>query len=500
MPAGRRRRPLVPVALALGLVMTATLFTPPVTATEATPTLRVFVSRSRITVERTRRDFVFVDPGVWVTPITDDFELWVSRPDYDTPITIMQVDPDTKAVLRTLPAGRRHVWAGLKDFAHYKVRDADGEVVAGDTFSFCPNGHPRQRLSDEGPLNPSYPSFCNGGPFTLGSIWGIDEGWATGLIAGRYRGLGWKAERRNYELTVWIDASWVDLLDIDPDDATAVVHVMAVDRGTRAPRHTTGTTAVPEAAPSAGTPTPEAPTPILTDPDPQSLPDLVALPGWGMSTYARRGRDYLAFSSTEWNAGPGTMVVEGFRGSDDPTMDAFQYFLRDGQPVGKAPIGELEYHAGGGHNHWHFEQFTRYTLLDGSRERVLVSGKRSWCLVNTDAIDLTLPNANLREFGQDLATSCGGPGALWIREVLDVGWGDTYDQYVSGQAFDITDLPNGTYYVRVHVNPLGAMFESNTANNVEDRLIRLRGKPGDRKVVVPPWHGIDTESICFYCP
>jgi Lysyl oxidase len=426
-----------------------------------------------------------------VTPVTDDFELWVSRPDYDTPITIKQVDPDTKAVLRTFPAGAMDGWAGLKDFARYRVRDADGRVVAGDTFSFCPNGYPSQRLSDDGPLNPSYPSVCGGGRFTKGSIWGIDAGWATGVIGGDYDRLRWKAERRTYRLTFRIDPAWVDLLDISPIDAMGVVRVTAVDHGTLAPDHGTLAPARTTAPLAVATATPYPRTPIVTDPDPQSLPDLVALPGWGMSTYARRGHDYLAFNSTEWNAGPGTMVVEGFRGTDDRTMDAFQYFLRDGQPVGKAPIGELEFHAGGGHNHWHFEQFTRYTLLDGSRQQVLVSGKQSWCLVNTDAIDLTLPDANLFAFGQDLGTSCGGPGALWIREILDVGWGDTYSQYVRGQAFDITDLPNGRYYVRVHVNPTGSIYETDRSNNIEDRVIRLRGKPGNRRVVVPPWHGID---------
>jgi Lysyl oxidase len=492
MPAGRCPRTFPVLLIALPFVVMATIFPPPVGATGATPSLRLFVSQSRITVERNRRDFISVDPGAWVTPVTDDFELWVSRPDYDTPITIKQVDADTNAVLRTFPAEAIDEWAGLRDFAHYKVRDADGKVVADDTFSFCPNGYPRERLSDDGPLNPSYPYFCNGGPFTRGSIWGIDHGWATGVIGDSYYGLRWKAERRNYLLTFWIDPTWVDLLDISPMDATAVVRVRAVDRGTLVPGRTT-------AQPSVSTSTPYPRTPLVTAPDPQSLPDLVALPGWGMSTSSRRGHDYLAFNSTEWNAGPGTMVVEGFRGTDDQTMDAFQYFLRDEQPVGKAPIGQLEYHAGGGHNHWHFEQFTRYTLLDGSRQQVLVSGKQSWCLVDTDAIDLTLPGANLLGFGQELATSCGGPGALWIREVLDVGWGDTYGQYVAGQAFDITDLPNGRYYVRVHVNPLGAIFESTTANNVEDRLIRLRGEPGHRRVIVPPWHGIDTENACAYC-
>ena len=218
-----------------------------------------------------------------------------------------------------------------------------------------------------------------------------------------------------------------------------------------------------------------------------------------MSVYSHRGRDYLAFNATEWNAGPGTMVVEGFRSGGEETMEAFQYFLVDEEPVGRAPVGELEYHRGGGHNHWHFEEFTRYSLLDASSNEILRSGKQSWCLVNTDALDLSLPNAKLFGFEGDIATSCGFPGALWVREVLDVGWGDTYSQSVRGQAFDITGLPNGRYYVRVHVNPTGTLFEATAGNNVEDRLIRLRGRPGHRRVIVPPWHGIDTARYCYYC-
>jgi hypothetical protein len=192
------------------------------------------------------------------------------------------------------------------------------------------------------------------------------------------------------------------------------------------------------------------------------------------------------------------MLVEGFRGVDEPLMDAFQYFLRDGVAVGRAPIGQLEYHPQ--HQHWHFRQFTEYSILDAQSGRIAVSGKESWCLANTDAIDLSVPNANWAGYGGDVFTMCGGgPGALWIREVLDVGWGDTYSQYIAGQAFDITDLPNGDYFIRVRVNPLGAMFETTTDNNVQDRLVKLRGRPGERRVVVPPWHGIDTESGCTFC-
>jgi Lysyl oxidase len=495
MSAGRRHRPLVPIALAF--VLTATLYAAPVGAAGATPTLRLFVTSTQITVERNRHDFVFIDPGAWVTPVTDDFELWVSRPDYETPITIKQVDADTKAVLRTISADNLEGWFGLKDFAHYEVVDAKGNILLGETIPYCPNSWQRQRLSDESPLASRYPYSCGAGfaaPFTKGSIWGLELGWATPIVDGDYHGLGWKADRRNYTVRFSIDPAWVELLSITPSDATAQIRVTVVDRGTLA-----AGVADEARAPSAPSYEPYPRVPVVTGPDPDALPDLLSTPAYSMETYSRRGHDYLGFAATEWNAGPGTMVVEGFRGTDDESMDAFQYFILNGRAVGKAPIGELEFHAGGGHNHWHFEEFTRYSLLDPGSSEVVVSGKQSWCLVNTDALDLTLPNANVLGYGQDLGTSCGGPGALWIREVLDVGWGDTYTQFQRGQAFDITDLPNGRYFVRVHVNPTGSMLESDTTNNVEDRLIRLRGTPGHRRVVVPLWHGIDTEHTCYYC-
>jgi hypothetical protein len=455
------------------------------------PTLRVFAAKSEITVERDRNDFVYVDPGVWITPEGGAFELWVSRVDYQSPITLTQVDAETGAVLRTLPVEMLDGFFGVRDFAHVEVVDVDGNVVLSYPTTFCPNSYSRQRLSDDAPLTSTYPYWCGGGPFTRGMVWGVEDGWATAISGGDYYyyGLAWQAERRHYTVRVSIDPAWVDLLDIDPEEASAEVHVIAVNDG--------ADTGAPTQASPAYAPFPSVPD--ITDPPAESLPDLYALPAWGLSIYQRKGHEYLGFNATEWNQGPGTMLIEGFRPPDEDTMDAFQYFLVDGEPVGRAPIGELEFHRGGGHNHWHFVEFTEYSLLDADKTEVLISGKQSWCLVNTDAIDLTVPNANWQGWGGDLFTSCGGPGALWIREVLDVGWGDTYSQYVRGQAFDVTGLPNGTYYVRVHVNPTGSILEGATDNNVEDRLIKIKGKPGNRRVVVPPWNGIDTEGCFYYC-
>ncbi len=475
-------------ALSLGIVVLATqllLAGAPSASAAEPPSLRLFAASSHIEIQRGRHGFTWFDPGEWVASVGGAFELRVSRPDYDTPVGVVQTDVVTGTALRTLPVELLDGWFGLGNFLHLSIRDADGKVQLRQSFTFCPNSYSRARVSDEGPLTSVYPYYCSGNPFTKGSVWGIDEAWAVSPTFDY--GLYFDADRRHYTMRAWIDPAWTEALGIAPEDAESSVDIKVTDSGN------TGVPTPLRAAPFDRGPS----VATVTNPTPESLPDLVALPAWGIATYHRHGRDFLTFNATEWNAGPGTMVVEGFRGPDEPLMDAFQYFLVDGEPVGRAPIGQMEFHPE--HQHWHFRQFTEYSMLDAQSGQIAISGKESWCLANTDAIDLSVPNANWLGYGSDVFTMCGGPGALWIREVLDVGWGDTYSQYIAGQAFDITDLPNGQYYIRVNVNPLGSMYESTTDNNVEDRLVKLKGKPGNRRVVVPPWHGIDTESGCYSC-
>jgi lysyl oxidase len=500
MTAGRDRRPLVPFVLAAALVVLAGLFASPAGAEGATPTIRMFVSAENVTVERNGRGFVRVDPGAYATPVGADFKLVVNRPDYDTPVTAKQVDPQTGNVLRTFDADTLDGWTGLKDFTHYEVLNGNGVVVASDTLSFCPNAYNRARLSDDSPLTPTYPWQCDSGfaPFTRGSIWGIDRGWAVPLVGGGYyyggAQLFWKAPGDSYTVRVSIEPAWADRLSIPADQATADVHVTVVPKGSLPEDGRTANAAAEQAAqPFTGTP-------IVTQPPTDTLPDLIALPGWNMDVRHRRTHEFLNFFATEWNEGPGPLLIDGFRSGDEPELDAYQYFMRDGEPVGRALIGSIHYHAR--HNHWHFEQFTQYSLLDADKNVIQLSNKRSWCLAPTDAIDLSVPNGDWGQQRQDVGSSCGfdQPSALWIREALPVGWGDTYSQAQNFGGFDITNLPNGTYYVRTTVNPTGSIIESSSDNNVEDRLIRLRGKPGHRRVVVPPWHGIDTENLCgYYC-
>jgi hypothetical protein len=235
--------------------------------------------------------------------------------------------------------------------------------------------------------------------------------------------------------------------------------------------------------------------PTNLTPDPSWLPDLIALPAWNVTTYRdfRSKRDFVSFAANVWTAGAQDLVVEGFRRDGEDTMDAYQYFYENGQPVGRAPVGEMVYDVRRFHQHWHFKQFARYTLLDSTQTEVVRSRKEAFCLAPTDAIDVLIPNVNLTPF-LGLSTACGGPKALWVREVLPLGWGDTYYQMIPGQSFNITNVPNGTYYIKVTANPSGALYEQSSANNSEVRQILLRGRPGHRRVIVPAWNGIDTET------
>jgi len=318
-------------------------------------------------------------------------------------------------------------------------------------------------------------------------VWGIDRGWATSAYAGvpaaRLRG---RAPSGRYTVTVRIAARYRKLFAIPARDASVTLAATLKRRPKRTRRQ-----AVEERSAHAARSEPRRHPAVatVTAPDPSAVPDLAALPGYGISMVNRRGRSVLNFSSTSWNAGPAPLVIEGFRRRGNAIMDAYQYFHdAEGQPVGRTPVGTMKYHSDGGHNHWHLLQFAQYDLLDASTS--LRGRKQAFCLVPTDAVDLTLPGATWATGPMDLGSSCGEPSSIWIRETLPAGWGDTYPAGLDGQSFDVTGLRNGRYHLRVRVNPLGTLHERTKDNNVATRTIRLTGKRGKRRVVVYPWQGI----------
>jgi hypothetical protein len=334
---------------------------------------------------------------------------------------------------------------------------------------------------------------CQSDPFQLANAWGIQRGWGVddAFITARVP-LG------KYKVTINITRLWQRILHLTPRTSTVNLTVKVVKPsscgfpciGASARRHRNPHGALPVLPTNV---------PTLDSPPPSSLPDLSPLPSWGIRVQHFRGvhpTDQVTFGATVWSGGKSRLDVEGFRTLGAPVMKAYQYFWKNGRIIGRARAGTMGFDDKTGHTHWHFEQFAQYRLLATNKTTIVKSRKVGFCIAPTDPVNLLLPHAMWQpNFTGFFNGTCGSQAALSVQEMMPIGWGDTYQQFLPGQAFNITHVPNGTYYIEVIANPNKVLHETNYHNNVSLRKIILGGTPGHRTVKVPAVHGIDPEHM-----
>ncbi|MFE2557345.1 lysyl oxidase family protein [Streptomyces sp. NPDC059352] len=568
----RLRRPLLAGTTAVAAMAVTVGFmaaTPEQAKAAPGPKLSLIAATDSVTLTSWKEEpGVYLDLGTYLTAEGTPLELKVTRKSYKDPVVVTQtVYEGGKAKAKTLPQGTVKDFSGLPGFAEITVTDKTGKKVVSRTESFCPN-NASGRVRPDAPSTSKYPESCPTNPFTLGSVWGVEKGWAANTYGGsytqpvklpagtytakigvakKYRDLFGIADRPATVKVTVQERSWEEGTGAGAARATAGGHAghgaahqaptghaghgpahapkpaqagapetsgagpsynvghgplkaappalpwalkkqQAARADTQAAGDTTGQTdgsrQAPALTPSAKRPTGAASVPNVPKPDLRSLPAYgITISDGGQNI---PGKDYLAFSANVWNAGPAQLVVDGFRAPGKAKMDAYQYFYdANGKQVGYTPTGTMEWDPRPGHVHWHFTDFASYRLLKADQKEVVRSGKEAFCLANTDAVDYTVKNANWHPFNTDLATACGQENSISVREVLDVGSGDTYTQDLPGQSFDITDVPNGTYYIQVLANPAKRLKETNLDNNSALRKIVLGGTPGQRTVTVP---------------
>ncbi|PWI16832.1 protein-lysine 6-oxidase [Streptomyces sp. Act143] len=556
----RARRVALAASAALTVVVTGAGAAPGAGAAQAAtpgkPKLKLIAASNSVTLDRWEGEpGVYLDLGTYVTVDNAPLEFQVKRKSYKDPVVAQQILRDAKGKkigTKALPAGLVKDFSGLPGFLEVSVKDAQGKEVSTSKGTFCPN-NASGRLRPDAPATSHYPESCPTNPFTLGSVWGVEKGWAANSSTVDYdKPVDLPAGE--YTAKVSVAKKYRDLFGIPNDQRTIKVTVRQITdggggqgrgmsamhgghamsghsmsghsmsghsmahhygpRGADEPTpgalshaledrglahhlgdgtgHTDGSRIAPALKPASKRPTGRAGAPANVP-----KPDLRSLPAWDIAITDGEdgdvpGKDYLAFSANVWNAGPAPLVVDGFRKPGADLMDAYQYFYdAKGKQVGYAPTGTMEWDPRVGHEHWHFTDFASYRLLAADQHEIVKSGKEAFCLANTDAIDYTVKNANFKPYNTDLSTACGQQNSISVREVLDVGSGDTYTQYRPGQSFDVTDLPNGTYYIQVIANPSKRLQETNLGNNVALRKVILGGEPGKRTVKVPPLDLID---------
>jgi hypothetical protein len=426
---------------------------------------------------------VYSSLGVHAVAGAEPFELWSTRPSYSQKIQTSWRGTGKDAAL---PVGSMPDFAGFAGLLSLKFVRADGTVLWRKP-DVCFNNENTQRARPDAPLRSPYPYRCDFNPYSLGSVQGIQAGWSSTLLYGYEQ---FSLPVGHYKLTARIVKPYADVFNLPSSERSRTID-LTVKKYVRGQRVQTPRPVVANDAPMPGA----EPTSARSGAPVGPLPDLRALPSYRIKV---SNGDFLRFDSTAWNGGSSPMVVDGFRRQNEDVMDAYQYFFdKDGNQTGYQLVGTMKWDPRPSHQHWHFEDFARYVLLNADKVERVRSTKQSFCLGNTDDVNTTVPGADWQPGSSDLATACGEYDAQSVREVLAAGWGDTYAQTRAGQAFDLRGVPNGTYYIATIVNPKHNLVEKTTANNRSLRKVYIGGTPGHRTVRVPKI-GIIDESIARY--
>ncbi len=500
----RIARPWLAAAVAAGGLVAAA------PAVAAPPQAALLLTRERMTVAASDDGPQVVPDVAYLVNRGGPLDVTLRRaPGTDQWDAVQAIDGTAVPVADEVPLGPR----GLGRAVVATVLDGT-QVVRRRALDVCVDAG-ALRLGPGGAAQSSFPSACSDHPFARGLRQGLDPDYGVPLDLSEVAGTGLAPGRYTLRLRVRsATAAWLGM----PAAGRAVTIRLHVRPARNVPADPIvvrlaagGVGVMPMPMPMPMTPrrpariprdptrvplpvrrTPPPPTDVVPPAD--ALPNLIALPAYGLVTRNELGRDLLDFAATTWNAGPGPLIVEGYRRSAAPRMDAFQFVRRGEQDVAAVPVGGLEYDARLGHDHWHFRDFARYSLVRPDGSHVRTSPKEAWCLAPTDQIDQLVPGAELRPGDPLLDSACGDIDAVTVREMLEVGAGDTYDTGTPGQAIDVTGVPNGDYLLKTEANPAGVLRETTRADDVALRPVVLGGRPGHRTVAAPPADGVDTEG------
>lgn len=201
----------------------------------------------------------------------------------------------------------------------------------------------------------------------------------------------------------------------------------------------------------------------------QKLPNLIPLQASELATYKSGNKTFIKFSTTSWNDGTGPLEI---RGGDKERQTGKQKIYQrvyndDDTTYQDLYAGSFLYHKA--HRHVHFDDYAVYSLqlvnAPGGSERT--SAKTTFCILDTDAINLSLFGAPLTSQYRTCNSQIQG---------MSVGWGDKYGSHLDGQSIDITGLPNGEYDLKIVIDPKSRIAEANETDNVSNLRIGIDGQ------------------------
>lgn len=200
-------------------------------STPGTPKLKLVAASKTVIADRYSGEAgVYLDLGTYVTADNAPLELKVTRKSYKDPIVAQQILRDgSKVKTKALPAGLVKDFGGLTDFLEVSIKNAAGAEVQKIKSGFCPN-NASGRLRPDAPATSHYPESCSTNPFTLGSVWGVEKGWAANTSAFGYdKPVDLAAGE--YTVKVAVAKKYRDLFGIPDDRPTIKLTVREISDG-----------------------------------------------------------------------------------------------------------------------------------------------------------------------------------------------------------------------------------------------------------------------------
>jgi hypothetical protein len=248
----------------------------------------------------------------------------------------------------------------------------------------------------------------------------------------------------------------------------------------------------------------ERPSLVQNAPDLVGLPDLIVDSKSTQNNWVTRVEDFPAdfCSVIEGGVTPGTHKVIRFTVTTPNIGDADVYVgspLKHMDPNGDGNFDDADglFEFATCHQHFHFQHYAQYKLIDPATGFVWKAAKRGFCMLDTDPY-----NTNTGD-GTWNYRSCGNLTVDGNQGISD-GWADTYVFKLGGQYFVLDggdgqpEVPPGTYTIQVEVNPAYAapaggkcplvtdaktglchqFAESNYANNIGEATVIITDHPG----------------------
>jgi hypothetical protein len=115
-----------------------------------------------------------------------------------------------------------------------------------------------------------------------------------------------------------------------------------------------------------------------------------------------------------------------------------------------SPIGNPLFQYSACHDHYHFTGYADYELIDQNGQAVAFGHKQAFCLLDFDPLSPDSPPGMY---------TCDFQG-------IQAGWSDIYESSLPCQWVDITDLPAGDYQLKITLNGMHTLAESDYSNDV----------------------------------